>query len=212
MKWVKEIIRKWYVIMICAVLCAGGAYLEKEMMHPGIPASGDMTYIRVVQFEDVPMMADQEIVVDKGLYAWPNLTKLKDQLESSFNMNKLDSGWEVMKTSKKFSWEGGHFRANKISLGTYELIVSFSKMDGKDDAYIRDNSDKLLDIYESYFQKVAAVNIPNVELKTIDYYSLIENDFNSSREGIGKKYAIIGFVLGGMLGVALVTVWIAKKK
>lgn len=212
MKWVKEIIRKWYVIMICAVLCAGGVYLEKEMMHPGIPASGDMTYIRVVQFEDVPMMAEQEIVVDKGLYAWPNLSKLKDQLESSFNMSKLNSDWGVMKTSKQFSWEGEHFGATKIGPGTYELKVSFSKIDRKDEAYIRDNSDKLLDIYESYFQKVAAVNIPNVELKTIDYYSLIENDFNSSREGIGKKYAIIGFVLGGMLGVALVTVWIAKKK
>lgn len=212
MKWVKEIIRKWYVIMICAVLCAGGVYLEKEMMHPGIPASGDMTYIRVVQFEDIPMMAEQEIVVDKGLYAWPNLSKLKDQLESSFNMSKLNSDWGVMKTSKQFSWEGEHFWATKIGPGTYELKVSFSKIDRKDEAYIRDNSDKLLDIYESYFQKVAAVNIPNVELKTIDYYSLIENDFNSSREGIGKKYAIIGFVLGGMLGVALVTVWIAKKK
>lgn len=212
MKWVKEIIRKWYVIMICAVLCAGGVYLEKEMMHPGIPASGDMTYIRVVQFEDIPMMAEQEIVVDKGLYAWPNLSKLKDQLESSFNMSKLNSDWGVMKTSKQFSWEGEHFGATKIGPGTYELKVSFSKIDRKDEAYIRDNSDKLLDIYESYFQKVAAVNIPNVELKTIDYYSLIENDFNSSREGIGKKYAIIGFVLGGMLGVALVTVWIAKKK
>ena len=69
-----------------------------------------------------------------------------------------------------------------------------------------------MDIYESYFQKVAAVNIPNVELKTIDHYNLIENDFTSSREGIGKKYAIIGFVLGGMLGVVLVSVWIAKKK
>lgn len=212
MKWVKEIIRKWYVIMICAVLCAGGVYLEKEMMHPGIPASGDMTYIRVVQFEDVPMMAEQEIVVDKGLYAWPNLSKLKDQLESSFNMSKLNSDWGVMKTSKQFSWEGEHFGSTKIGPGTYELKVSFSKIDRKDEAYIRDNSDKLLDIYESYFQKVAAVNIPNVELKTIDYYSLIENDFNSSREGIGKKYAIIGFVLGGMLGVALVTVWNAKKK
>ena len=198
--------------MICAVLCAGGVYLEKEMMHPGIPASGDMTYIRVVQFEDVPMMAEQEIVVDKGLYAWPNLSKLKDQLESSFNMSKLNSDWGVMKTSKQFSWEGEHFGSTKIGPGTYELKVSFSKIDRKDEAYIRDNSDKLLDIYESYFQKVAAVNIPNVELKTIDYYSLIENDFNSSREGIGKKYAIIGFVLGGMLGVALVTVWNAKKK
>lgn len=212
MKWAKEILRKWYVILICAVLCAGGLYIEKEKIHPGVPASGDMTYIRVVQFGEVPMLSGQEIVVDKGLYAWPNLTKLKAQLESSFNMSKLDSGWEVMKTSKKFSWEEEHFRANKISPGTYELIVTFSKRDGKDEAYIEENAGRLLDIYESYFQKVAAVNIPNVELKTIDHYNLIENDFTSSREGIGKKYAIIGFVLGGMLGVVLVSVWIAKKK
>lgn len=212
MKWTKEFLRKWYVILICAVLCAGGLYIEKEKIHPGVPASGDMIYIRVVQFEEVPLLAGQEIVVDKGLYAWPNLTKLKDQLESSFNMNKLDSGWEVMKTSKKFSWEGGHFRANKISLGTYELIVSFSKMDGKDEAYIQENADKLLDIYESYFQKVASTNIPNVELRTIDHYNLIENDFTPSREGIGKKYAIIGFVLVALVGVVIVMVWDARKR
>lgn len=212
MKWAKEILRKWYVILICGVLCAGGLYIEKEEMHPGVPESGDMTYIRVVQFEDVPMLAGQEIVVDKGLYAWPNLTKLEDQLESSFDMSKLDSGWDVMKTSKKFAWEVGHFRANKISPGTYELIVSFSKMDGKDEVYIKENADKLLDVYESYFQTIATVNIPNAKLKTIDHYSLIENDFTTNREDIGKKYAIIGFVLGGVLGVALVTVWSARKK
>lgn len=212
MKWAREILRKWYVILICAVLCAGGLYIEKEKIHPGVPASGDMTYIRVVQFEEIPMLAGQEIVVDKGLYAWPNLTKLKDKLELSFDMSKLDSGWDVMKTSQKFSWEGGHFRANKISPGTYELIVSFSKMDGKDEVYIKENADKFLDIYESYFQTVATLNIPNAELKTIDHYSLIENDFTTNREDIGKKYAIIGFVLGCVLGVALVTVWIARKK
>lgn len=212
MKWIKEIMRKWYVILICAVICAGGLYIEKEKIHPGVPASGDMTYIRVVQFEEVPLLAGQEIVVDKGLYAWPNLTKLKDQLESSFNMNKLDSDWEVKKTSTKFSWEGGHFRANRISPGTYELIVSFSKMDGKDEDYIKENADKLLDIYESYFQKVAATNISNLEMRTIDHYNLIENDFTSSREGIGKKYAIIGFVLGALVGVVIVMVWDARKR
>ena len=88
MKWAKEILRKWYVILICAVLCAGGLYIEKEKIHPGVPASGDMTYIRVVRFGEVPMLSGQEIVVDKGLYVWPNLTKLKAQLESSFNMSK----------------------------------------------------------------------------------------------------------------------------
>ena len=61
MKWAKEILRKWYVILICAVLCAGGLYIEKEKIHPGVPASGDMTYIRVVQFGEVPMLSGQEI-------------------------------------------------------------------------------------------------------------------------------------------------------
>lgn len=69
-----SIIKKWYVIFLCALLGAGGLYFEKKQVVPAIPQTGDMTYIRVVKFEQIPtetlMGTSTEIRMNALVNAW----------------------------------------------------------------------------------------------------------------------------------------------
>lgn len=215
MSW-RAIIGKWYIILICAILCAGGLYFEKSQVHTIVPQTGDMTYIRVVKFNTVPVFTvnqtSTEINMTHLMQAWSNLTDLDTQIEANFDMNKMNAEWGKTADSQKMKWLGEHFRVQNMGPGLYELIIQFSKKDAKDSQYIKDNSAGLMDMYEAYFSKSAALVTNDTSLKTVKEIQNINEDKVVSKENIEKKYAIIGFILGALVGVVVVMAWNAKKQ
>lgn len=215
MTW-RAIIGKWYIILICAILCAGGLYFEKSQVHTIVPQTGDMTYIRVVKFNTVPVFTvnqtSTEINMTHLMQAWSNLTDLDTQIEANFDMNKMNAEWGKTADSQKMKWLGEHFRVQNMGPGLYELIIQFSKKDAKDSQYIKDNSAGLMDMYEAYFSKSAALVTNDTSLKTVKEIQNINEDKVVSKENIEKKYAIIGFILGALVGVVVVMAWNAKKQ
>lgn len=212
----RSIIKKWYVILICAVICAGGLYFEKSQVHTVVPQTGDMTYIRVVKFNTVPVFTTNqtstEINVTNLMKAWSNLTELDSQIEANFDMSKMNAEWDKTADSQKMKWLGGHFRVQNIGPGLYELIIQFSKKDMKDSQYIKDNSTDLMNMYEAYFSKSAALVTKDTNLSTVKEFQNINEDRVVSKKAIEKKYAIIGFILGALVGVVIVIVWNARER
>lgn len=211
----QSIIKKWYVILICAIVCASGLYFEKSQIHTVVPQTGDMTYIRVVHFNTVPVFtANQtstEIDVTNLMKAWSNLTELNSQIEANFDMSKMNAEWDKTADSQKMKWLGEHFRVQNMGPGLYELIIQFTKQDAKDSQYIKENSADLMDAYEAYFSKSAALVTNDTSLKTVKEIQNINEDKVVSKENIEKKYAVIGFILGALVGVVIVMAWNAKK-
>lgn len=212
----RSIIKKWYVILICAVICAGGLYFEKSQVHTVVPQTGDMTYIRVVKFNTVPVFTTNqtstEINVTNLMKAWSNLTELDSQIEENFDMGKINAEWNKMADSQKMKWLGGHFRVQNIGPGLYELIIQFTKQDAKDSQYIKENSADLMDAYEAYFSKSAALVTNDTSLKTVKEIQNINENKVVSKGNIEKKYAIIGFILGALVGVVIVMAWNTRKR
>ena len=211
----QAIIKKWYVILLCAILCAGGLYYEKSRVSTVIPQTGSMTYIRVVRFDTVPVFTSgqtsEEINVTNLTKSWPYLADLEMQLESEFSMNKLNSQWEKLSDSQKVSWIAGRFRVQRLSPGLYELIVQFQKNDVKDAEYIAENSARMLDVYEKYFLAISGEVTKNTGISRVKEMEKIDEPEVVTRESIEKKYAVIGFVLGALVGVVIVMVWDARK-
>lgn len=206
-----SIAKKWYVILICAVLCALGLYFEKSRVQPPVPQSGDMTYIRIVKFDVIPSYVVQhtgnEFVVENLVKVWPNLSDLTNELETNFEMNRLNIRWDNLSQSQRYKWLNTHFNINRVGPGTYELTLRFSKNDPKDFDYIQDNQENLLDVYTQYIQQTTAEVVDNTKLTTVKGYQLVENADAPTQAGIEKKYAAIGFVLGGLAGVIIVMAW-----
>lgn len=212
----RSIIKKWYVILICAVICAGGLYFEKSQIHTVVPQTGDMTYIRVVKFNTVPVFTTNqtstEINVTNLMKAWSNLTELDSQIEANFDMSKMNAEWDKTADSQKMKWLGEHFRVQNMGPGLYELIIQFTKQDAKDSQYIKENSADLMDEYEAYFSKSAALVTNDTSLKTVKEIQNINENKVVSKGNIEKKYAIIGFILGALVGVVIVMAWNTRKR
>lgn len=211
-----SIIKKWYVIFLCALLGAGGLYFEKKQVVPAIPQTGDMTYIRVVKFEQIPtetlMGTSTEIRMNALVNAWPNLSSLTTRMDDNVEMQKLNPKWTDLAQSQKFKWLTGHFRVNWIGPGMYELIFSMKKNEAKDADYIKANHENLIGEYEDYFKESARMVTNDTNLTTVKKFELIEESGMPTVPQIEKKYAIIGFVLGALVGIVIVMVWDARKR
>lgn len=212
----QQILKKWYIILFCAIICAAGLYLEKSVVNPPIVQSGDMTYIRVVKFNTVPVFTagqnSNEIAMDDLMKAWPNLSDLIMQLDQSYEMEKVDKQWKTLSQTKKFDWVNNHFRTDNIGPGMYELILQFPKKDPKDPQYLAKNINRLLDDYESYFQKTSSLVTNDTNLTTVKEFQLNDDQDAPTQTQVEKKYAIIGFILGALVGVVIVTVWNKRKE
>jgi hypothetical protein len=211
----QQIVKKWYVILICAVLCSGGLYFEKKQIHTVIPETGDMTYIRVIKFDKVPVFtsnqSSKEIDMTNLVKSWSNLTELELKLKNDFKMRGLNVGWDNIGNSQKKIWLGEHFRVQNMGPGLYELIIQFPKKDAKDSQYIKDNSDKLMDTYQDYFIESAKMVTTDTNISTIKEIQTIDEDKVATSATVEKKYAIIGFILGIFIGIVIIMVWDTRK-
>lgn len=212
----RVLIKKWYVIVICAILCSGGLYYEKSKVVPIIPQTGDIKYIRIVKFHEVPLETlkdtSVEIKMDALVKAWPNLSMLTRGIDDRLDMQKLNPKWKNMTQSQKFYWVEEHFRSNWVGPGMYELIFEMKKEEVKDAEYIKKNHEKLIGEYEDYFRKSAGMVTNDTNLTTVKNFELIEEAGMPTAQQIEKKYAAIGFVLGALVGVVIVMVWDARKR
>ena len=211
----KNILRKWYIILIFAVLGASALYFEKGVLHPGVPQSGDMFFSRVVQFEEVPVFisreSGQEIDITKSANVWGNLSDFSSTLASDFQIKQINRNWGSLKDAEKIKWVGKHFKVSNIGPGTYELIMQFSKSDPKNQKYIMDHSAELMNAYAQYVQGTASALTPNTQLKTLKDYQAIDKTV-TTQDAVLKKYVISGFVLGALVGFAIVLVFLKRAE
>ena len=211
-----SIIKKWYVIFLCALLGAGGLYFEKSLVVPAVPQTGDLTYIRVVKFEQIPtetlMGTSTEIRMNDLVNAWSNLSSLTSRMDNHVEMQKLYPKWTDLAQSQKFKWLAGHFRVNWIGPGIYELIFQMKKDEVKDAEYIKTNHEKLIEEYENYFREAAGMVTNDTSLTTVKNFELVDEVGMPTAQQIEKKYTVIGFVLGALIGVVIVMGWDARKR
>lgn len=212
----RVLIKRWYVIWICAILCSSGLYYEKSKIVPIIPQTGDIKYIRIVKFHEIPTETlkdtSVEIKMDALVKAWPNLSMLTSGIDDHLDMQKLNPKWGTMTQSQKFGWIEDHFHSNWIGPGMYELIFQMKKDEAKNAEYIKKNNDRIIEEYENYFRESAGMVTYNTSLTTVKNFELIDEVGMPTTQQIEKKYAVIGFVLGALVGVVIVMVWDARKR
>lgn len=211
----KYIVKKWYIVLVCAFIGAGTLYFEKSEVKPSVPQNGTVVFTRVVKFDPLPILQlngkEQEITIMKSIGMWGNMAKFLKTLDEGFDCKKLNVGWSDLREINRIEWMSKHFWVNPIGPGTYELIIKFNDSDAKDAKYINENGQKLMDYYTEYIQKASAVVTKNAKLDIINDYSLIDVESTVTEAGLKKKYTIIGFALGGVAGIMILSILALKK-
>jgi hypothetical protein len=207
----KKVLSKWYIVLICAFITSGMLYFEKSKVNPSIQQTGDMIFTRTVKFNKIPTFTAGQTTTEINLSKIMKMASSQEYmikiLEDNFKTSKLDKSLDKMSNLNKLIWVDKHFYVEKVGPGVYELVMKYSRNDPKDAEYIIDNSSALIETYEKAFKESSKMLISDTSFDEIKNYDIIENISTNNESNMNKKYAIIGFVLGALIGIVMVMVW-----
>lgn len=211
MNYIRILLKKWYVVVLCAALGAVGMYVEKGVVRPPVAQGGDAYFTAVAVLSPVPLAhldgAVKENTLNYPLQMWSNKQKFLEKTEPNFDYEKFCKGWSKRTETSKYKWIDSHFITKAFGDGRYEFTLRFTRNEPKNDDYIEANGQALLSEYVHFSEKVASVYVANPKVTLVDQYQLFEDKNQVQPEQLELKYVIIGTVLGALLGVALATAW-----
>ena len=220
----KFILKKWYVIIIIALLVSISLYAEKMLITPTIPQSGEMRYtaivkientnnIHEVQLEDNPKNKDivSEVTIVPIIQTWGNEKNLIDIIHNKYDFLKLNKNWNnLSKNEDKFKWINDHFIVHYMGNNVYEFTLLFKAEDIKDSQYIKENGKNLLNDYIAYAKDASSLVYPNATFGVVETNQFIDEGTIVNQNTLAKKYAVIGFVLGALASIAVLCVCYLK--
>lgn len=206
-RMLKYVIKHWYVVLLFAIVGAVALYVEKAQVAPSVAVNGNLLYTRIVKFEPVPYVSyggeAKEIDVTGVITSWRAAHTFFSDMENNVDIEKICIGWGNLNLNERMNWVEKHVRFIKIGPGLYELEIRLAATDGKDTAYVEENYEKMMDSYVETVRKTANPIINNSQIKVVDTFNLADTRQEVTQAGLQKKYIIVGFVLGGLVGMAI---------
>lgn len=213
---ISSILKRACIVFLCSVLAAGAMYYEKSHVNVPTPQTGDMLYLRVIKFNEIPTLtveqSSSEIDLTKLNNSWIHLSELEAQIDSDFDIRELAPKWDNLDSEQKRKWIGDHFRIEHIGPGMYELIINFSDKEAKNAQYIDQNCTKLMDDYAKSISEISRLITPNNEIETVRELKDISEKKTEPKGSIEKKYTIIGLVLGAVFGIVVIVAYDSRKR
>ncbi len=215
-KMIKYILKKWYIVLLCAIVGTGALYVEKSKVAPSVAVNGNLLYTRVVKVEPVPYATfgdtAQELNLANLLVSWRGINTLSADFEKNIDIDKLCVGWGNLNLTDRINWVSRHVQFLHVGPGLYELELQLAATDAKDTAYVKENSAKIMDSYVETVNKTAASVVGNSKLQVVDDFKIEDTRQEVTQAGLQKKYLIVGFVLGALAGMAVLALLSLRVK
>lgn len=210
------LLKRWYVILLCALVGAGAMYVEKGHVAPSVAVNGDLLYTRVLRTEPVPVVhfggTAEEVVLVSEPVTWRVIQTLIDEWDKSLDIEKLDKSWRGLKLNDQLQWIGKHAHFVHIGPGLYEIEVQFASTDAKDTEYIEQHAQEMMDAFERSLTKSCAAQLGGSKFVQVDEFSLVNTGRVVTQGTLQKKYIAIGFVLGALAGAAVLAVLSLRRR
>ena len=213
------ILRRWFVVLICAAIGAGALYVEKTQVAPSSPVNGDLLYARLVRLDPMPeqelpagMIPQEGLSSPNALLTWRAQESMMADLGNAMDIGKLCTEWGTLKLSDRITWVNTHIHIIHMGQGMYEMEVQFRSTDAKDADYIREHAGLMMDTLAASAERILAPHTNGARLVTVDSFSLESDGADVTQRDLSKKYAIIGFVLGALIGMAVLAVLSLRRK
>lgn len=212
----KYIWKRWYIVLICAVIGAGLLYVEKSQVAPSVEVNGDLLYTRVLCVDPLPVYTigntSYEVDLLPMIASKRSVNTLIVDLGAAMDFEKLSRGWGNLKQNDKTAWVARHFHVSHIGPGLYELEVEFASTDAKDTAYLEAHSGELMDVFMQVIDKTTAMQRGAGHVVKVEDFNLSDTKEIVTQQGLQKKYIIVGFVLGGLVGTAVLSLLSLRRK
>lgn len=212
--------RKIWVIFLVAILGAIALGVEKFFFSNFVTRT-DIFYIaNIVKVENFNngMPASQMFVNQTNYKAimltTGNLYKFiqKGKQDRTVNFQKLNADWNKLSEGSQILWLSKIIKINDMHNGVYEIILNMDKFSAKDIDYLAKNAPQIMKTFVQCSNDFIKEIEPETKIKIIDQRSVVPEIVQLSKKKIVLKYAVIGFVLGGIVSSLAVALWALGKK
>lgn len=202
--------RKWWFVVLLGLLFSAGSAYEKSISDNWIVQSGNVVITKTFTVENFEKYLtanyNQKFNIDKfcDLYQiQKNMIKVTDEKYdySAFNLN-----WKKLNEAQKYDWLQNHFSINDFGLGVYELVFELNENDSKEIEYVKKEAKNFLNDYFNVLIVELQKLEPDLKIKVIDEIEVYPTEISIDKNSIIKKYAVIGFIAGCLLGIVILFV------
>lgn len=127
------------------------------------------------------------------------------ETEGTFDYEKFQPGWSRMDDEKKAHWMKKHITVDTSTPTLFTAAIYISGKEWKDAAYAREHGRKIMQAYLDHGEHMLQSLGQPVTFELGEPVELLPEEVVVSRRSLLGKYAVIGFVLGGLaacLGLA----------
>ncbi len=208
---IQEFRKGWKLIVILMIVAGAALVGEKMFLGETITQSGLYYVEKVVNIKCMGPHTDFLGGTGDSLGAFSMLTSFMDESKESYDYTKFHAGWDTLKFEPKAIWLKKHLTVGGTQ-GLYVFAFTVLAEDPKDDEYLKQYGRKYLEAYIDYTrQKLEAAGLP-VEYRVVSEMESVPEKTVISGKRMALKYAVIGVVLGALLGGLILTVRAVRKQ
>lgn len=198
------------------ILFGGIMYVERSYISPVIPQGGSLNSTVIVKYVPVQssgVIVNREIKPDHLLRTDYYMFQFEKNFEKNVDFTQLNSNWGHLSEKEKLDWIRSHFYFNSLDSGILEFGIAFSKTDSKNNSYINDNVNLLLDNGVNYITTISKEFYPDYKVVVVGRN--ITADTLKGAEEPNKisnvRYAVVGAVLGFIITLLIACVMTIKR-
>lgn len=206
-----ELRNRWKLVLLIAILAAAALTGEKMLAKEPVAKS---TTLYVEQQVFIRQAGAQPAAVHYGemFNSYGTLIAFIHQSEQVFDYTKFQPGWNGMDDEEKSKWLQKHILTRDVSPGIFLAATYVGPNEWKDADYARENGRKILESYIRFNEKQLQRFDPSVTFELQEPVELLPQEVAVARKPLLGKYAIVGFVLGALVGIFIVFVLAVRKR
>ena len=209
-----ELSRRWWVIVLCAVLVAGALGAEKTFFGDSITKSG-LYYVEQSVIVTYPDGEATFVHPSNSGSSMPGGSKFftsfsmydafLQEMGDRYDFDKLEAGWNTMSREQRLMWMQKHLLVG--GEGNAEIFTLYLPSSvRKDDAYLNEHGRAILEDYIAFTKgRLESAGLHPVYTKTTDLEAPAEAVQVSKKRTL-VKYGAVGAFLGALFGAFVLLV------
>lgn len=215
-----ELSRRWWVIVLCAVLVAGALGGEKAFFGDSITKSGlyfaeqsvlvtypegEGTFVHPANGSGGSMPGGSKYFTSFSMY-----DAFLQEMGDRYDFDKLEAGWNTMSKEQRLIWLQKHLLVG--GEGNAEVFTLYLPSSvRKDDDYLKEHGKAILGDYIAFTKgRLELAGLHPTYTQTTDLEALPEVT-QVSKKRILAKYGAVGAFLGALLGAFILLVNAMRK-